>query len=79
MRFPRVRTAVAIDNRTLEIEFDNQQKKRYDITPLLQKELFAPLKNQALFRAVQVERQGYAVFWNNTIDISEHELWSGGR
>ena len=62
MRFPRVRAAVAIDNCTLEIEFDNQQKKRYDITPLLQKELFAPLKNQALFRAVQVERHGYAVF-----------------
>lgn len=42
-------------------------------------EMFAPLKNTALFKAVQVEKGGYAVYWNSEIDISEYELWRNGQ
>ena len=79
MRYPKVTSASAIDNHTLLIEFDNNKKKKYDITPLLSKEMFFPLKNQALFKAVEVEQGGYAVIWNSEIDISEYELWSHGQ
>ena len=79
MTYPRIQSAKAVDAHTLIIEFNNKQKKKYDITPLLEKELFAPLKNPALFKAVQVEQGGYAVVWNNSIDISEYELWSHGQ
>ena len=79
MKHPKIKFAKAIDNHTLLIEFDNQQKKKYDITPLLQKEMFFPLKNPAIFKAVQVERGGYAIVWNNSIDISEYELWHHGQ
>ncbi len=41
--------------------------------------MFSPLKNSALFKAVQVEQGGYAVFWNSNIDISEYELWTHGQ
>ena len=41
--------------------------------------MFAPLKNMAFFRAMKVEPGGYAVSWNDEIDISEHELWSRGQ
>ncbi|MFO7883430.1 MAG: DUF2442 domain-containing protein [Desulfobacteraceae bacterium] len=37
------------------------------------------LKNPALFKAVQVEPGGFAVAWNNEIDISEYELWKHGQ
>jgi len=79
MTYPRIQSAKAVDDHTLVIEFNNNQKRRYDITPLLEREMFAPLKNRALFKAVQVEQGGYAIVWNSNIDISEHELWSHGQ
>jgi len=79
MTYPRIESAKTIDDHTLVIKFNNKQKKKYDITPLLEREMFAPLKNQALFKAVQVEQGGYAIVWNSNIDISEYELWSHGQ
>jgi len=79
MQYPRVISAQAIDNHTLLVEFDNAEKKQYDITPLLGKEAFAPLKDPALFKSVKVEQGGYAVIWNSEIDLSEYELWRNGQ
>jgi hypothetical protein len=79
MTYPKVKSVKVIDDHTLLIEFNNRQKKKYDITPLLKKEMFLPLKNPAFFKAVQVEQGGYAVVWDGNIDISEYELWSHGQ
>ena len=54
------------------------EKKLYGITPLLKNKMFSPLKNPDFFKNVQVEAGGYAVFWNEEIDISEYELWIHG-
>lgn len=78
MNVPRIIAATAVDNYTLLVQFDNDQRKKYNIIQLLSKEMFAPLKNAALFKSVRVEEGGYAVAWNNDIDISEHELWVHG-
>ena len=45
MKYPKIKNAQAIDNRHLLIEFDNNEKKRYDILPLLEYEMFKPLRN----------------------------------
>ncbi|MBF0227824.1 MAG: DUF2442 domain-containing protein [Desulfobacterales bacterium] len=79
MKYPKIQSVKLVDNHTLSIEFDNKQNKKYDITPLLEKEMFSPLKNPALFKSVQVEKKGYAITWNNDIDISEYELWVNGK
>lgn len=79
MKYPKIKSASAIDNHTLLVEFDNNQKKKYDVTQLLNRDMFSPLKNPALFKAVKVEQGGYAVVWNSNIDISEYELWSHGQ
>ncbi len=79
MNIPTILTVKAIDDYTLVIEFKNRQKKKYDVVPLLKKERFFPLKNLAMFKMVQVEQGGYAVFWNSDIDISEYELWNHGQ
>lgn len=78
MKYPKILSVSALDNHILLVEFDNRQKKKYDVTPLLDKENFSALKNLAFFKAVQVEQGGYAVVWDNKIDISEHELWIHG-
>lgn len=79
MRYPKVKSASAIDDHTLLVEFDNNVKKKYDVTPLLSKEMFYLLRNPALFKSVKVEQGGYAVVWNSEIDISEYELWNHGQ
>jgi len=33
MKHPKIESAHAIDNHTLLVEFDNHQKKKYDVTP----------------------------------------------
>ncbi|QXP83277.1 DUF2442 domain-containing protein [Methylococcus sp. Mc7] len=63
----------------MPVEFYNQQKRKYDVTPLLSKEMFSPLTNLALFSSVRVDEGGYAVVWNGDIDISEYELWIHGQ
>lgn len=79
MKSPKIKSATAVDNQTLLIEFDNKQKKVYNIQHLLSREMFAPLKNSAFFKSVQVEKGGYAVVWSSEIDISEYELWNNGQ
>lgn len=79
MNCPKVRSVKAADNHILIVEFDNNEKRLYDVTHLLGKEMFAPLQNAALFKAVRVEQGGWAVAWNNEIDLSEFELWSKGK
>lgn len=79
MPYPKIKSASAIDDRTLLVEFDNSEKKKYDVSPLLSKEMYAPLKNPALFKMVKIEQGGYAVVWNSEIDISEYELWNHGQ
>ena len=64
MSYPKIKSARAIDNHTLLVEFDNQERKWYDITPLLNREMFAPLHNPAFFKNVQVEKSGHAVYTN---------------
>ena len=79
MIYPKIKSAEAIDSHSFLIEFDNSQKKKYDINRLLDREMFAPLRNETLFRAVKVDTGGFAVVWSTDIDISEHELWTHGE
>ncbi len=78
MDIPKIKTACACDKHTLLVHFSNDKIKKYDITKLLYKGMFSPLKDPAFFKNVKVENGGYAVFWNANIDISEYELWTNG-
>ena len=44
MRLPKVFSAKVIGDRTLLIEFSDREFKQYDISNLLNKPMFAPLK-----------------------------------
>ncbi len=79
MHPPKITAAKAVTDRILYVEFAGGEARRYDISALLAREMFAPLKNPALFKAVTVEPGGYAVSWGKEIDISEYELWRGGE
>lgn len=78
MNYPKIRNVCTINATTLLVEFDNLEKREYDVSSLLEKEMFAPLKNPAFFKNFTVDPMGYAVVWNEDIDISEYELWKNG-
>ncbi len=78
MKYPRIHQAKAVNDTTLMIEFTNREIKRYDIRHLLDKPMFAPLRQPAFFRNFQVEPGGYGIVWNEDIDLSEYELWQNG-
>ena len=79
LNLPKIIAVHPIDNYELIIEFSNHEYRQYDVKPLLEKEMFEPLKNREFFNAVKIEQGGYAVSWSKDIDISEYELWSNGK
>lgn len=78
MKYPSIKSAKALDEHTILVEFSNNVLKKYDITPLLGKDVFKPLKNPAFFKNFRVDTGGYGLVWNDDIDISEYELWING-
>jgi Protein of unknown function (DUF2442) len=78
MNPPRIIFAQAIDDRTLLVEFSNHEVKKYSISQLLEKPMFAPLQNPVFFKSFSIELGGYGLVWNGEIDISEYELWKNG-
>jgi hypothetical protein len=75
---PKIISAKVIGDRTLLIEFSDREFKQYDISNLLNKPMFAPLKNPSFFKNFRIESGGYGLVWNEDIDISEYELWKNG-
>ncbi len=78
MKYPQIHKARAINDTTLVIEFTNGEVKKYDIRHLLETPMFSLLRQPAFFRNFKVEPGGYAIVWNEKIDISEYELWKNG-
>ena len=66
----------AKDDYTLIVEFIDGKKKIIDMKPLLEKEVFIPLKDKELFMKAKVE--GDSVCWNEEIDIAPEYLYENG-
>lgn len=77
--FPRIKVVEPIAGKRLRVTFDNDMIKIYDCTHLLEKEPFRLLRDEAFFRCVYVEPHGYAVVWNDQVDLAESELWLHGK
>jgi hypothetical protein len=78
MQYPRILKAKAVDDKTLIVEFSSGEIKQYPIHHLLENPMFALLKQPAFFQSFKIEPGGYALTWNEDIDISEYELWKNG-
>ena len=58
---------------TLILTFITGEKKKYDALPLLEKAIYAPLKNHAFFLKAKVV--GDTVAWNDDIDNAPEHLY----
>lgn len=77
--FPRLKAVEPIERKKLRVTFVDNTIKIYDCTHLLDKEPFSLLRDEAFFRCVHVEPHGYAVVWNDQVDLAESELWLHGE
>lgn len=78
-RYPKIHTVHALPRKKLRVTFETGDVRIYDCRPLLKEEPFKALQDEALFRSVRAEKHGYAVVWNDEIDLSESEIWIHGH
>jgi Protein of unknown function (DUF2442). len=75
----KVKDVKPLDDMKLFVLFENDVTKIYDVRQLIPEyPIYNELKNKSLFNLVHVDCGGYAIAWNEDIDIPEVELWEGG-
>lgn len=75
--FHKIKSVKPLKNYLLEVIFQDNTKKYYDINKLFTKwPIFKDLINiDGLFEQVKVDIGGYGISWNDEIDLSCNELW----
>ncbi|MBN1578700.1 MAG: DUF2442 domain-containing protein [Chitinispirillaceae bacterium] len=61
------------DDNSLLLVFENQEKRRFDMTPFLSKKPFVKINNSPLFMKAKVAYG--TVVWPGNIDIAPETLW----
>ena len=79
--FHKVKNVKILSKYILEITFQNDVVKHYDVSVLFEKwKVFENLKNiEGLFEQVKVDQGGYGISWNDEIDLECEELWEHGK
>ena len=79
-KHPKIQEVEALPGRQLLVRFRNGVVKLYDCKKVLRLPAFAPLReNDALFQCARADPHGYAVVWNDELDLAESEVWLGGK
>ena len=78
MDAPRIKAVLPLTERRLQVTFVSGTRKIYDCTPLIGLDRFRLLKEDAFFKAVQVDAGGYGISWNDAADLSEYASWVRG-
>ena len=77
--FHKIKNVLPKEDLIIEVEFENQVKKQYDIKKIISKwKVFEDLKDKELFFKVKVDQGGYGIIWNENIDLSCEEIWQNG-
>ena len=74
---PTAKKVIAKEDYTLEIEFDNGEKKEFDVKPYIKGEWYGKLKDISYFKAVETD--GFTVVWPDGQDICPDELYELSR
>ena len=78
--FHKVKKVKALEDYILEVTFENNEIKYYDVKPLFEKWIvFQELENTKLFEQVKVDTKGYGISWNDNLDLSCDELYNNGK
>jgi len=70
----QVRSVLPLDDYKLLLEFSNNEKRVFDMKPLLDKPVFKPLWNKELFQKAHIVFD-YTVAWNDDLDVCPDSLY----
>lgn len=74
----KVTNVRVIDHYVLEVTFADGELRRVNVEPLLFGEVFEPLRDPAIFRAVTVDPELGTIVWPNGADLSPEFLYAAG-
>ena len=79
MKIPEwtIENIYALEDYKLKIDFIDGIRKIFDCKPLLEKKIYAPLKDKNFFDRVYLSCGGAA--WNDDIDIAPEYLYDAGQ
>lgn len=70
---PYVRSVRALEDYQLELEFENNERRIFDVRPYLSRGIFVRLQNPTLFQAARVVAG--SVEWPGGLDLSYDTLY----
>lgn len=70
----RVRSFAALGGYVLRVEFEDGMSQIIDLEPILHGELFGPLRDPAVFRAVRLDPEAHTLVWPNGADLDPTTL-----
>ena len=75
--FHKIKHVKPLENYILEITFEDNTIKHYDVSTLFDKWIVFQnlITIKGLFEQVKVDVGGYGISWNDEIDLSCNELW----
>lgn len=65
----------------LDVKFDDGSSQRIDFEPVLNGELFGPLRDKTLFGQVRIDDEAHTLVWPNGADFDPETLhdWSENK
>lgn len=70
---PHIKSVKALDDHQLALEFENAERRIFDMTPYFNRGIFVRLQNRALFEAAWVVAG--SVEWPGGLDLSYDTLY----
>lgn len=70
----RVSSVEVLSGYSLRIGFDDGTQQQIDLEPVLEGELFGPLRDRSLFEKVRVDPEVHTVVWPNGADFDPATL-----
>jgi len=69
-----IKSVTIMNDFKLLLEFNTEEKRVFDVKPLLDKPVFQPLKDKELFEKVHIIYD-YTIAWNDEIDMCPDSLY----
>ena len=60
---------------TLTVEFDDGLSRTIDFRPVLEGELYGPLRDRKIFESVRIDPEVHTLVWPNGADIAPEALY----
>lgn len=72
---PRIADIIPQDGHGLLVTFDNGEMRRFDLRPLLSRDVFRSLREPEAFASLEVVNEGGGVAWASGPDLSAETLY----